>query len=87
VAAALPGWQSHRSLGVSTLGRPAVVGVAVAVATVGVVGAGARVLLGDDLVGLVVTATLGGVAYVAALGALRAELHLDALWNGVRRRS
>src|SRR5690606_17864084 len=35
VAAALPGWQAHRSLGVSTIGSPAAVAVATAAATVG----------------------------------------------------
>ncbi|MGN6696330.1 MAG: oligosaccharide flippase family protein, partial [Aquihabitans sp.] len=87
VAALLPGWQAARSLGVATLGRPAFVAVAVAAATVGVVGFGSRLVFGDATSGLLVTSSLGVLAYVVALGVVRAELHLDALWNGIRRRS
>lgn len=87
VAALLPGWQSARSLGVSTLGRPAAVAVVTAAATVGVVAVAARVWLGDAASGLLVTGTVGVIAYVIGLLAVRSELHLDALWNGIRRRS
>ncbi|MCB1039539.1 MAG: oligosaccharide flippase family protein [Acidimicrobiales bacterium] len=87
VAAALPGWQAIRSLGVSTLGRPAAVAALVAAATIGAVGLGARLWLGDNLSGLAVTGSLGVLAYLVGLALARSELHLDALWNGVRRRS
>ena len=87
VAALLPGWQAARSLGVATLGRPAVVAVAVAAATVGAIGLGARLWLGDDTTGLVLTSSLGVLAYLIGLAFVRSELHLDALWNGIRRRS
>ncbi|HWJ99022.1 MAG TPA: oligosaccharide flippase family protein [Acidimicrobiales bacterium] len=87
VAALLPGWQAARSVGVSTLGRPALVAVAAAAATIGVIGLGARLWLGDGTSGLLVTGSLGLLAYLVALMAVRAELHLDALWNGIRRRS
>ncbi|MFN8017248.1 MAG: oligosaccharide flippase family protein [Acidimicrobiales bacterium] len=87
VAAALPGWQSSRSLGVSTLGRPAVVAVATSAATMGVVGGAARVILGDGTSGLLVACSLGVLAYVFGLALVRSQLHLDTLWNGIRRRS
>jgi O-antigen/teichoic acid export membrane protein len=87
VAALLPGWQAHRSLGVSTLGRPAAIGAVVAAATVGVVGVGARLALGDAASGLLVTSSVGVLAYVIGLALVRSHLHLDALWDGVRRRS
>lgn len=87
VAALLPGWQAHRSLGVATLGRPALIGVVAAAATVGVIGVGARLWLGDGAVGLALASSVGLLAYVGALAAVRTHLHLDALWNGIRRRS
>jgi O-antigen/teichoic acid export membrane protein len=87
VAALLPGWQAARSLGVSTLGRPALVAVAVSAATIGVVGLGARLWLGDDTSGLLLTSSLGVLAYLIGMASVRSELHLDALWNGIRRRS
>jgi len=87
VAALLPGWQAARSLGVATLGRPAFLAVAVAAATIGLVGVGARVWLGDGASGLLVTSSVGVLAYVIGLTVVRADLHLDALWNGIRRRS
>jgi O-antigen/teichoic acid export membrane protein len=87
VAAALPGWQAVRTLGVSTLGRPAFVGVAVAASTIGAVGFGSRVALGDGATGLALTASLGTIAYLVGLASARSSLHLDALWNGIRRRS
>jgi O-antigen/teichoic acid export membrane protein len=87
VAAALPGWQAARSLGVATLGRPAAVAVATSAATVGAIGVGARLWQGDDASGLLLASSLGLLAYVIALALVRSELHLDALWNGIRRRS
>jgi O-antigen/teichoic acid export membrane protein len=87
VAALLPGWQATRSLGVATLGRPAAVAVAVSAATVGVVGVGARLWLGDGTSGLVLASSLGVLAYLIGLALVRTELHLDALWNGIRRLS
>ena len=87
VAALLPGWQAARSLGVATLGRPAVVAVVVAAGTIGVVGLAARLWLGDDTAGLLLTSSLGVLAYLVGLALVRSQLHLDALWNGIRRRS
>jgi len=87
VAALLPGWQAARSLGVATLGRPALVAVVVSAATIGAIGLGARLWLGDDTSGLLLTSSLGVLAYLIALTLVRSELHLDALWNGIRRRS
>ena len=87
VAAALPGWQASRSLGVATLGRPAFTAVALSAATVGLVGFVTRLTLGDDTSGLLVASSLGLAAYAFGLAILRSELHLDALWNGIRRRS
>ncbi|HRW37404.1 MAG: oligosaccharide flippase family protein [Acidimicrobiales bacterium] len=87
VAALLPGWQAHRSLGVSTLGRPAFLAAALAAGTVGAVGVAARLWWGDAASGLLVTSSLGVLAYVGALAWARSHLHLDALWNGIRRRS
>ena len=86
VAALLPGWQAARSLHVSTLGRPAFVAAGLAAATVGAIGALVRVVVGDDVVGLALATSLGGLAYLGGLWALRDRLHLDALWNGIRRR-
>ena len=87
VAALLPGIQAHRSLHVATLGRPAFVAAGLAAATVGVVAAIARLTIGDTLGGLSVATSLGALAYLVGLRLLRAPLHLDALWNGIRRRS
>lgn len=87
VAAALPGWQAHRSLGVSTVGRPAFVAVALAAGTIGAVGAVARATVGDSTIGLALTCSVGTFAYLMGLRLLRAPLHLDALWSGIRRRS
>ena len=86
VAAALPGWQSSRSLGVSTLGRPAAVAVAASAATIGLVGVAARLTLGDSTSGLLVAGSVGALAYVFGLALVRSQLHLDTLWNGIRRR-
>ncbi|MGI8709835.1 MAG: oligosaccharide flippase family protein [Acidimicrobiales bacterium] len=87
VAAALPGWQAAHSLRVATLGRPAFVAAALAAATVGLVGGGIRVVVGDDVAGLVLATSLATPVYLAGLWALRSHLHLDALWAGIRRRS
>ena len=87
VAALLPGWQAARSLGVATLGRPALIALVVAASTVGVIGGGARAWLGDGTSGLLLTSSVGVLAYAIGLALVRSELHLDALWNGIRRRS
>jgi O-antigen/teichoic acid export membrane protein len=87
VGAALPGWQAHRSLGVSTLGRPALVAGITAAATIGVIAVGSRLWFGDTSAGLLVTATVGVAVYAVALRRMSPELHLDALLSGVRRRS
>ena len=81
----LTGWQSNRSLRVRTLGRPAFLAVVVAAATIGVVGGAARLALGDGLVGLTVTGSIGGVLYLMGLRRFRSPLHLDTWWSGVRR--
>lgn len=80
----LTGWQSNRSLRVHTLGRPAFLAVALTVSTVGVVGGGARLALGDGLAGLIVTGSIGGVLYLIGLRRFRAPLHLDSWWAGLR---
>jgi O-antigen/teichoic acid export membrane protein len=87
VASLLPGWQSSRSLHVSTLGRPALVAVAHSALTVGLVALVARLLLGDTVTGLLVATGIGGVAYLVALRVVREPLHLEALRGGIRRRS
>jgi O-antigen/teichoic acid export membrane protein len=87
VGAALPGWQAHRSLGVSTLGRPALVAALTAAATIGVVAVAARMWFGDAVGGLAVTATVGVAVYALGLRRMSPELHLEALLSGVRRRS
>ena len=87
VAALLPGWQAAHSLGVATLGRPALVAVAASAVTVGAIGLGARLALGDGTSGLLLTSSLGVLAYAIVLRFVRSQLHLDALWNGIRRRS
>ena len=84
---ALTGWQANFSVGVRTLGRPALTAIAVSAATVGVVGLASRLVLGDDLVGLVVAGSLGGTLYLVGLRAFRASIHLDAWWSGIRGRS
>ncbi|MBX3284965.1 MAG: polysaccharide biosynthesis protein [Actinobacteria bacterium] len=83
----LTGWQANLSLGVRTIGRPALTAIAVSAATVGVVGAGCRLLLGDDLLGLLVAGTLGGTSYLVGLRIFRSSMHLDAWWSGIRGRS
>ncbi|MCU1368828.1 MAG: putative Non-specific protein-tyrosine kinase [Ilumatobacteraceae bacterium] len=87
VAALLPGWQAHHSLGVATIGRPAGVAVAVSVVTIGAIGLAARLWLGDGTSGLLLTSSLGVLAYLIGLTFVRSALHLDALWKGIRRRS
>lgn len=87
VAAALPGWQAAHSLRVATLGRPAFVAAALAAVTVGLIGGGIRVVVGDDVAGLALATSLATPVYLAGLWALRSHLHLDALWAGIRRRS
>lgn len=84
VAAALPSWQAHRTLRIATLGRPAVVAACLAGATVGTAAVLVRLLLGDDFLGLIVAGSLGGSAYLVGLRALRVELGLDALRDGIR---
>ena len=87
VAALLPGWQANRSLDVGTLGWPAFVAAALAAGTVGAIAGITRVIAGDNLSGLAIATSLGGLAYLVGLRLLRSHLHLDALWNGIRRRS
>jgi O-antigen/teichoic acid export membrane protein len=87
VAALLPGWQSARSLHVATLGRPAAVAAAMSAATVGVVGLVVRQTVGETPLGLILASSVGALAYLVGLRLLRSQLHLDTLWNGIRRRS
>lgn len=86
VAAFLPGWQVRRTLHISTLGRPAFHAASLAAGTVGVAAGASRLVVGDELGGLALAGSLGGAAYLAGLRVLRSQLHLDALWEGVRRR-
>lgn len=81
----LTGWQSNWSLRVRTLGRPAFLAVALAASTIGVVGAGARLVLGDGPAGLTVAGSIGGVLYLIGLRRFRSPLRLDSWWSGVRR--
>lgn len=83
----LTGWQANRSVGVRTIGRPALTAIAVSAATVGLVGLVSRLVLGDDLVGLLVAGSLGGTLYLVGLRTFRASMHLDAWWSGIRGRS
>ncbi len=83
----LTGWQANRSLGVRTVGRPALVAVAVALATVGLAGGGARLVLGDGPAGLVTAGSIGGTLYLAGLWRFRSQIQLDSWWSGIRRRS
>ena len=83
----LPAWQARRSLSVQTLGSPALRAAVIAAATLGVVGVLSRLAIGDEVTGLAVAGSLGTAAYVAVLWRSRSQLHLDALWDGLRRRS
>jgi O-antigen/teichoic acid export membrane protein len=87
VAAILPGWQAARSLHVATLGRPAFLAAGLALVTVGLAGLAIRLVMGDAASGLAVATSVGAASYLIGLRFLRAQLHLDALWNGIRRRS
>lgn len=84
-AAALPAWQAHHTLGVTTLGAPAATAALAAAATLGLSALVARVALGDDIGGLVAAGSVGGTAYVLALRSVRQRLHLHTLWAGIRR--
>lgn len=86
VAAALPGWQCRQLLGVSTIGRPALQAAGLAAATIGVAALAARLVLGDAIGGLLVAGSVGGAGYLVGLRVLRSQLHLTALWEGIRRR-
>lgn len=86
-AAAISGWQASRSMGVATIGVQAWIAAALAAATFGVVGVAGRLVLGDDIVGLLVAGTISTVLYGAGLWKFRARLHLDSWWTGIRRRS
>ncbi|CAN5618201.1 hypothetical protein BH10ACT1_BH10ACT1_35810 [soil metagenome] len=87
VAEVLHTWQTNVSMGLRTIGRPAVVGMALSGATIGGVGVLARLVAGDAVSGLLATCTIGGGLYLAGLWAFRSPLHLDSWWNGIRRRS
>jgi len=83
----LTGWQANRTLGIRTVGRPAVTGVVVSALTIGVVGGAVRLTMGDDLGGLLVAGSLGGALYLAGLWKFRSAMQLDAWWSGIRGRS
>lgn len=87
VAAALPGWQCRELLGVSTIGRPALQAAGLAAATVGLASLAFRVLFGDAVGGLLAAVSVGGAMYVVGLRVLRSQLHLNALWEGISRRT
>lgn len=86
VAAVLPGWQCRHLLGVSTIGRPALLAATLSIGTIGVASLASRLWLGDALGGLIAAGSVGGAAYVVGLGTFRNHLHLDALREGVTRR-
>ncbi|CAN5902887.1 hypothetical protein BH23ACT2_BH23ACT2_30130 [soil metagenome] len=86
VAVALPAWQSHRGLGVTTWGPEALTAAGLAAVTVGSVGVVVRLVVGDGLVGLVAAGILGVTLYGVGLWRLRSRLHLDEWWAGIRRR-
>jgi O-antigen/teichoic acid export membrane protein len=85
VAAALPAWQSHHTVGVTTLGAPAATAAMAAAATLGTSAVIARLALGEDVGGHVAAGSVGGAAYVVALRSVRQTLHLHTLWAGIRR--
>lgn len=87
VGALQPAWQAHRTLGVTTWGRPALLAVALAASTLGVVAVGVRLVLGDDLGALLVAGSLGTSLYAAGLWRARSALHLDLWWAGLRRQA
>ena len=86
IAAALPGWQCRHLLGISTVGRPALLAASVAAATVGSTAAVVRLALGDTLAGLLTAGSVGVTAYLIGLRVYRRQLHLDALLDGIGRR-
>lgn len=87
VGALLPTWQAHRSLEVTTPGRPALVAMALAAATVGLTTVTVRFSIGDDLVALLVAGSVGTALYVVGLWWVRSALHLDIWWAGIRRKA
>ena len=82
----LTAWQSNRSVGVRTFGRPALLAAVSSLATVGLVGVVARTALGETMGPLLLAAGVGGVLHLVVLSRLRSELHLDTWWSGLRRR-
>ena len=86
VAALLPNWQAQRTLHVHTIGRPAFTAAAIAALTIGFVAFGARLLVGETLTGLLLTGSVGVIAYAIGLRVAGGALHLDALRDGIRRR-
>ena len=87
VAAIMHTYQTNWTMRLRTIGRPAVLGVALAGLTIGAVGIAARLSIGDDLGGLLTTCSIGGVLYGAGLWIFRSPMHLDSWWSGIRRRS
>ncbi|MCU1351909.1 MAG: putative Non-specific protein-tyrosine kinase, partial [Acidimicrobiales bacterium] len=83
VACALPAWQSWRSLGIVTLGRPAVLAAAVAAVTVGIPALACRVVLGPTAAGLAAATTIAAATYLVAVLALRDQLELTSLLGGL----
>jgi O-antigen/teichoic acid export membrane protein len=85
VGASLPAWQATRRLGISPWSTPMFRTMGLALATVGVACAAARIALGDTLTGLVAATVVGGIAYSALTWRLRRSIHLQALLDSFRR--
>ncbi len=84
VAAALPGWQC-RQLGVTTLGRPALVAAVTSTVSLGSAAALARVTMGDTIEGLIAAGIVGGGGYALGLRVAREPLHLSTLTSAFIR--
>lgn len=86
VAAALPAWQSRRTLGVSPFGRgPTVAAIAATVAYLPLAVV-ARAGFGDRLAVLAAVAAVATGAYVCILGRFGEDVQLEVLFRAVVRR-
>jgi len=85
VAAGLPALQSARRMGIAPWSMPMVRAMALALGTVGVACAAARIALGETWFALFVAALVGGIAYSALTWRLRRSIHLQALLDSFRR--
>ena len=84
IGAMLPAWQAHRSLGITTSDRRAVVLALAALLTVGLAAGVGRLFLGDTIQGLVVATVLGMGGYVGVLWPRRHALGVSELVAGFR---